>query len=273
MIEQSKLLKITAAFIIVSLLFGLLSFLKIRYQFYLWEILIDLKIVCVIGVTVYSFRRNEIAFDPSQRTFFAFDWKKNILWFAVPLLAYAVTIGSGLAAGEMKLNKMENAVTLGLATLFDIPAIYVFSVTSILIEEILFRGILLRSYAQTSGNYRSVLIVSILWTLFMISDIIGGELFDATESAVLTLYFLSVGVLVTSLSLWRGNVWFGYSLRIGLITLTPIILTSRINESDSFFNSGSLLFIAEGVVVSMVLILLAAIVLINFRKNSSISID
>jgi membrane protease YdiL (CAAX protease family) len=168
---------------------------------------------------------------------------------------------------------MENAVTLVLATLFDIPAIYVFSVTSILIEEILFRGILLRSYAQTSGNYRSVLIVSILWTLFMISDIIGGELFDATESAVLTLYFLSVGVLVTSLSLWRGNVWFGYSLRIGLITLTPIILTSRINESDSFFNSGSLLFIAEGVVVSMVLILLAAIVLINFRKNSSISID
>ncbi len=272
MIEQSKLLKITAVFIIISLLFGFFSVLKIQYQFYLWEVLVDLKIVSVIVVIIYSFRKNQISIVPSLRSFFTFDWRKNILWFSVPLLAYAVSIGSGLAVGDVKLNKMENAVTLVLATLFDIPAVYVFSVTSILVEEILFRGILLRSYVRTSGAFRSVFIVSLLWTLFMLSDIVGAEVFDAGESAVLTVFFLVVGILLTSLSLWRENIWFGYSLRIGLITLTPIILTSRINESDSFFSSGSLIFIAEGVVVSTVLILIATMVLINFRKNSSISL-
>jgi membrane protease YdiL (CAAX protease family) len=273
MIEQSKLLKVTAAIVAISMLFGLLSFWKVRYQFYLWEILFDLKVLTILGLFAYFFRRRDFVFDASQLSFFTFDWKRNVVWFAVPLFIYAAVIGAGLAAGDVKINTMDNAVTLVLATVFDIPAIYVFSATSILIEEIMFRGIIVRSYVQTSGVVRSIIIAGLLWTVYMVSDIAGTEIFDAAESAVLTLFFFAVGLLLAALSMSRGNVWFGYSLRIGLVTLTPIILTSRINESDSFFTTPSLLFFAEGMVVSGIIALIAAIVTFNFRKNSPVSLN
>lgn len=273
MIEQSKLLKITAAIVVISLIFGTLSFFKVRYQFYLWEVLIDLKVLTIVGLFVYSFRRRDISFDVSKFSIFTFEWKRNVVWFSIPLFVYAAVIGAGLAVGEVRINTMDNAVTLVLATVFDIPAIYVFSATSILLEEIVFRGIIVRSYVPTSGPVRSIIFTGLLWTIFMVSDITGTENFDIAESAVLTLFFFAVGVLLASLSLSRGNIWFGYSLRIGLVTLTPIILTSRINESDSFFTTPSLLFFAEGVVVSVFIVLIAAIVIINFRKNSPVSLN
>ncbi len=271
MIEQSKLRNITAVIIVISLVFGLLSFWKIRYQFYFWEILIDLKSLSLLGMIAFSVDRREIVVDPSQFSFLSFNWKKNLLWFFVPFFLYVVVIGVGIAVGTITINTMDNVATLILATIFDIPAIYVFSATSILIEELVFRGLILRSYRQSSGINGSILITGLLWTVYMISEIVGVEVFDIAESAVLALFVLANGILLAALSLSREEVWSGYSLRIGLITLTPIILTSRVNESDSFFTTDSLLFIAEGVFLSILAIFLTVILIVLFRKKSPVS--
>ncbi|MFZ4618913.1 MAG: type II CAAX prenyl endopeptidase Rce1 family protein [Bacteroidota bacterium] len=239
------------------MIFGALSFLKIQYQFYIWEILIDLKVVAMVVLLYAWYRKNEIVFSRSQLSFFSLDWKKNVLLFSVPLIIYAITIGIGIAVSEVKINKLDNAATLILATIFDIPAIYVFSATSILIEELVFRGILLRSFGRQHGLFQASMITAALWLIFMVTDVFGTETFTIELSLVLALYFLASGFLLSSLSLWKGNVWLGYSLRIGLITLTPIILTSRINESDSSFTTESLYFIAEGISVTVIVIIMA----------------
>ncbi len=266
MIEQHRLLRITSLLVLISLIFGALSFWKIQYQFYLWEILIDLKVVSMVALLYSFYRMKEIKFSRSQLLFFSLDWKKNVLLFSAPLVIYALTIGIGTVASEIKINKLDNAATLILATIFDIPAIYVFSATSILIEELVFRGILLRSFERPYGQLRASLIIACLWMIFMISDVFSTELLEIQLSIVLALYFFAGGFLLSTLSFWKGNVWLGYSLRIGLITLTPIILTSRINESDSFFTTESLLFIAEGLAVTCIMFLAAIMI---YSKTAS----
>ncbi len=267
MIEQNKIFRIISYLILISLIFGLLSFLKIQYQFYVWEILIDLKIVAVFGLFYLSYRKKELIFVPSQLSFFSFDWKQNILLFFVPLCIYAVTIGIGIASSEVKINKMDNAATLVLATIFDIPAIYVFSITSIFIEELIFRGILLKSFERSFGVFRSIFLTSTIWAIFMLTDIVGTETIDLSLSGIFALFFLSLGILLSIVSLWKGNVWLGYSLRIGLITITPIVLISRINESDSFFTTDSMFYTAEGLIVTLTSGVIAMIIYLKSGRK------
>lgn len=267
MIERKDIFHITASVILVSILFGLLGYLKIPFQYYVWEVLIDLKAASLAAIFIIGYKKRTVTLTAHQFTLLNFDWKRNIALFFLPIAFYAVTIGTGLAFSEVKVNKPDNAVTLILATLFDIPAIYVFSATSILLEELIFRGILLHSLDRAYGLVSSIFITSGLWTLSMASDLSGMENITLLSVCTLLFFFLASGTLLSLLSLWKGNVWLGYSMRIGLVTLTPIVLTSLQNESDSFFETESLLFIAEGICVSLTALLFALIIFWSVNKE------
>jgi hypothetical protein len=153
--------------------------------------------------------------------------------------------------GTTSINKLDNAVTLILATLFDIPAIYVFSATTILIEEILFRGVLVSSFQLSFSPGWGTFISSALWTLWSINEILAVEPITVLILISLLLFFLSLGFLLSALVKKYQSIWPGYSFRIGVMTLTPITLTSQLVESDSFFSSTSSIFIAEGLLISI----------------------
>ncbi len=254
MIEKKFLYRYLVYILIISFFFGILGYFKIQYQFYLWEFFVDLKILTLVGVVILFKKRKEIIFASNELLLLRFDWKKNVAIFFAPILVYSVTIVLGLLFKQISVNRLDNASTLVLATVFDIPALYVFSATSVLFEEIIFRGILLSSFQRSNSAILTTLISSIFWTLFIGSELLGFEDLTLLTISIILLFFLSIGLFLTMLVNRYHSIWPGYSFRIGIITLTPITLTSQLVESDSFFASSSSIFIAEGVIVSVLLI-------------------
>jgi membrane protease YdiL (CAAX protease family) len=254
MIEKKLLYRFILYIFISSFFFGVLSYFKLQFQFYLWEFFVDLKIVTLVAVVALFYKRKEIVFGSNELLLIHFDWKQNTTIFFAPVLVYILTIVLGLFSNQMTINKLDNAVTLVLATMFDIPALYVFSATTVLIEEILFRGVLLSSFQRSNSIILTALFSSIVWSLFIGSEIFSVEELNLLKVSMLLLFFFSLGLFLSMLFNRFHSIWPGYSFRIGIITLTPITLTSQLVESDSFFSSSSVIFISEGIMVSMLLI-------------------
>ncbi|MCK9408334.1 MAG: CPBP family intramembrane glutamic endopeptidase [Bacteriovoracaceae bacterium] len=250
MIEQQYLHRSCIALLILSVVFAILSTFDIRYQFYFWELFIDIKIVVVIGVLFGAWKKRWLVFSPEQFILLRFDWKTNVTIFFLPLLVYSLPIACGLTTKVLTINAIDNAATLALATLFDVPAIYMFSATSALIEEIVFRGVLLRSFRNKFSVQYALFLTNGLWTIFCISEVVGITKVTALSAFVTGLFFFSLGLFCSVLTIKNNSVWPGYSLRIGIITLTPILLTSFLAESDSFFTTNSIVLVAEGILVS-----------------------
>jgi len=265
MIELSFLRRFSLYIVIVSLVFGILNFFKIQYQFYLWEIFIDLKIMLLFATIVFLYKKKQIILSQNQMTIVSFDWRKNILLFFIPTLLYIMSILAGLALKEITINKLDNAATLILASLFDIPAIYVFSITTILIEEMVFRGILFNSLHQVGSKMSAALFSSLIWTVFASSEIPGVEEIDIGLIFILVLYYASLGLFLSALMDRYKSIWPGYSVRMGIITLTPITLSSHLVESDSFFKASTAIFSAEGIVLS-ILMIVSAILLLRMKN-------
>ena len=266
---ESKSLTFTGILVIaISLLFAIISYFQIQYQFYVWEIFIDLKILSLIGIILFLIKQKKIVFDHEQLAFLKWKWLVNILAFLFPVVIYIVVILLGLIFRQVSLDRPDNSATLVLATLFDIPAIYVFSVTSIFIEELFFRGVLYNSYRNANSIWISGFITSGLFAIYSISEIVGIEEVNIMTVLILLLYFFSLGFFCIVISQKLRSLWISYSLRIGIITLTPLFLTSQLVESDSFFVTTSNLLFAEGIITSIIL-LVASILLIE--KQPSVS--
>jgi len=266
---ESKSLTFTGILVIaISLLFAIISYFQIQYQFYVWEIFIDLKILSLIGIILFLIKQKKIVFDLEQLTSLKWKWLVNVLAFLVPVVIYIVVILLGLIFRQVSLDRPDNSATLVLATLFDIPAIYVFSVTSIFIEELFFRGVLYNSYRNENSIWISGFITSGLFAIYSISEIVGIEEVNIMTVLILLLYFFSLGFFCIVISQKLRSLWISYSLRIGIITLTPLFLTSQLVESDSFFVTTSNLLFAEGIITSIIL-LVASILLIE--KQPSVS--
>lgn len=254
MIERKYLLTFSASMIVVSLIFGMLSYFRIPYQFYLWEIFFEGKILISVMIIFFFYKKKWIRFGRDQFSMLSFNLRKNIALFFLPLLLYSFSIAIGLTTKDVSLNKPENAATLILATLFDIPAIYVFSVTTVFIEELIFRGMILQSFRNSHSIIRAMLFSSLLWTIFVLNEIVGIDDANLLSIVVVTFFFFSIGFFASALFLRNRSIIPGYSLRIGLITLTPIALSSRIVEADAFFQTSSLFFYSEGIITSVLLI-------------------
>ncbi len=254
MIDRTYFRLVVFAVILSSILFGMLRYFLIQYQFYVWEIFIDAKILCLLGLIFFLYKKKTMLFTKDQFVFLQFDWRKNLVVCSLPLFFYVIPIIVGLLIKEVSVSKLDNATTLVLATLFDLPAIYFFSLTSIFIEEIFFRGILLSTFQQKYSPIHSIILSSLFWMMFNISELVGLEELNFAHIIVIAIYFFSIGILCAAFSNKYKSVWLGYSFRVGIIALIPIILTSSLLESDSFLTTTSYFFNAEGIVVSLLLI-------------------
>jgi membrane protease YdiL (CAAX protease family) len=265
MIEQQYFRLTFVIVICISILSEILSYFQIPYQFYVWELFIDSKIIALMLLLIFLYRKKAIQLASVKLLLMSWSWKKNIIYFFLPIFIYVIVIAAGLLFNAVLPNKLDNSTTLILATLFDIPAIFVFSATSILIEEIFFRGFLLSTMQQFRPQWQAIILISFAWVVYNFSEIIGIEDVNLLQSIIVVLFYFSIGLFCSILVSKYKSIWLGYSLRVGLITLTPIIVTSLLSESDAFFSTESVLFIAEGAIVSVLIMVIGYIL---FRSVS-----
>ena len=270
MIEPKALRIIVLSVVVLAIAFGILSFLKIQYQFYIWEVFVDLKILSLLFIAIFFKRKSLFQFTLDNLHLKKWKVTTNVLWFFSPIFFYAVVVSSGMVFHHMHLESFDNAATLMLATLFDIPAIFVFSATTILIEEIFFRAMVFDSLRMRKSFWISVVISSLLWGFFSATEIIGLGSPTIGASCSIAFYFISTGVLCTILVAKYNSVWVSYSFRIGIISLTPLILPSLLVESDAFFGTKLTMYNAEGPGVSLLIGAIAFFIGISTSKNKSI---
>lgn len=256
--------------IFISLLAGILSYFKIPYQFYIWEVFIDSKIIVLALLLFYFYRIKTIELSSVRLLLTNWYWKKNIIFFFLPIFIFAIVIASGLLFDKVILNRLDNSTTLILATLFDIPAIFVFSATSILIEEIFFRGFLLTTMKLLHGQIHAIILISFIWVVYSFSDFIGSEEFSLLKFGVVIIFFFANGVFCSILASKYQSLWIGYSFRLGLITLSPIIVPSLLSESDVFYSTESILFNAEGIIVSVLILVISYLIFQSIEEDKKI---
>lgn len=236
---------------ISSICFGLLNYFQIQYQFYLWEIFVDIKIMSLLLFLLYIGRKGESSLAENIAELKNWNVKKMFQWFGLPLGFYGIVIIAGIILSEIKFQKPDNATTLILATIFDMPAVFIFSLFYIFLEEFIFRSFVVRSLMSTNGKTRAIFLSSFFWTLFAIPDFVSFAANSFYSFTAVVLYLFVIGILGAVVYLIYKTVWFSYSFRIGTITLAPLCISSLIVESDPFFLTTSVLFSAEGIIISV----------------------
>lgn len=254
MIGRLYLLKAIVGIGIISLIFSLISIYEITYQFYVWELYLDSRVVAVVMLLLYVWKKQYLNVSPIIRLLQHFYWKGHAYYFLLILVIYAFPIIIGLVVNDVTYKKLDNTETVILALLFDIPAVFVFSTTSILLEEIIFRGILLSSLRVYYSDILSILFSNILWMVFVLSEIIGMKDLTADSFLLLLLYYFSLGIICSVILIRERTIWIVYTFRIGILILTPLFLTSFLIESDPLWNTESIFFGAEGFITSIIFI-------------------
>ncbi|MBI2427434.1 MAG: CPBP family intramembrane metalloprotease [Ignavibacteriales bacterium] len=194
------------------------------------------------------------------------DWKGNLIWFLFPAVVYGLIILTGDTTNQGEIDDLDNWITLILATLFDLPVVFFFSTTSVFIEEAFFRGIIFNSLNSTKEFLHSALYTSMLYSIFSMADAFSFDFSSILIFISLLLYFASVGFLASILVLKYNSLWTAYSFRIGLLTITPLILTSYLAESDSFFKTKNSFFYAEGLIFSILIFGIGFLLLKSTQK-------
>lgn len=257
MMDSRSLRTLISISVAVSAIASILSALGWPYQFFVWEFFFDGRLVAILALSFIAWKRGFITLPSPMPSLRSFRWHENVWAFLAPLAFYALTIGAGMAASAVKVDPLDNAATLVLATLFDIPAIYVFSITSVLVEEFLFRGVVLDAFTKRSSPFLAVVLSSVLWTLFMVPEVIGLNDLALPSISVVLLFIFITGLFCSVIALRWSTIWIGYSFRVGIIALTPIIISSLTTEADAFFITSSPWFAAEGGVMIILMILSA----------------
>lgn len=251
MIESGWLRLTTAYVIFISIVFMIFSYLRIQYQFYVWELFIDLKIVLLLLFLSYLWIRKKFQINILLLKISKYDWKSNLVWLIFPAIFYGFIIVGGYFTNQTEIDKLDNWITLILATVFDLPAVFFFSFTSVFIEEAFFRGILFNSVNSNKPVLYSLLFTASLFSIFSMADVFSFDFSSILIFINLLLYFVSIGFLSSILVLRYNSLWIAYSYRIGLLTMPPLILTSYLTESDSFFKTENSFFYAEGLIFSL----------------------
>lgn len=273
MIDKGSLRFVYLFTVVLSLVFAVISYFHIQYQTYFWEFFIDAKILFLILLLVVLRKRSALQLSLLKLNVTKWNTGLNVLWFCFPIIVSAFVILTGMLVGEIKFNYLENASTLILATIFDIPAIFIFSATTILVEEIFFRGILINSVPETSSKFKTGIFVSLLFCLFKLSDAMNSDSTSLVAAGVVLIYFFSSGIITAALVSKYQTLWYGYSFRIGLVTIMPMMLSSMHIESDSFFKAKSFLFFGEGIVSSVFIATIGLLILGKASKSSIVLVN
>lgn len=237
---------------LISLLSATVALLGVSTQFNLWEFPVDVKILLFVLLLFLFIRKYHWDFGINKYGILRWDVGQNVLAFLSPLVILALTITAGYLLKKTTFEGADDSVTLMLATLFDIPAAYFFSVAVVLVEELIFRGFIFDFVSREYGIFKSVLISSIIWTVAnfdKIAQIRSSSLF-VVSSELLNL--ISIGLACSAIYYHAKSIWPGYSFRIGLLVFSSAMLASDVNETSTVFYTGTQALSNSGILLSFV---------------------
>ncbi len=153
-----------------------------------------------------------------------------------------------------------------MATLFDIPATYFFSFTTVLLEEAIFRGFIFSALFKRGNMFIPILLSSVLWTLNSYTNFFQN--LDVSFKSILfgSLNLISLGFACSALFVFSRSIWPGYSYRISLMVFSTALLGGSQTESNSFFGTNSSIFSSGGIFI-ILLNFIFALLLIKLHKK------
>lgn len=257
-------------FLFFLLLISLLSItavlLGFNTQYYLWEFALDVKVLVIALLLLYFGKKYRWDFGLDRHGIRNWIPKLNAFAFFIPLLLLALVVAIGMLSRKTSYEEVENSYTFLLATIVDIPAIYFFSITVVLLEEIIFRGLMFDLVSRDRGNLVSVLSSSLIWTAvnFDKAAQIQNVTFTLATSELLSI--MAVGVICSSFYCLSRSIWPGYSLRIGLRVFSSTVLTTRASDTNAYFQTDSPIFSNDGILISILILILSFVLLRFYRK-------
>ena len=177
--------------------------------------------------------------------------KTNAFAFFGPAILLALTIGFGLIFGSVKYQEIENAPTFLLASFLDIPATCFFSLTTLLLEEVLFRGYLLNRHSDGNNPIMRGARSALLWSVFRAGDFFQTGTVDLFSFFANFSYLFSLGLLLAFLFQMTQSIWPCYFFRVGSLVFSSMLLNSTESDLNSFFFYNSTLFSNFGVVIAL----------------------
>ncbi len=257
--------------LLVSVLFVLLCSealvrLGLKTQFYIWEFNIDLR-YAVFGVICYFFSRKfQVGFNLAKIGIRSWDWPTNLLAFFSPIGLFGLLIVAGILFKATSYQGVENSATFLLATAFDIPATFFFSITTVLLEEIVFRGFVFRAISKKESFVLPALLTSGLWALMSFSN--GFQIQNSNLGSIFVgfLNLTSIGFVCSALLLFSKSIWSSYSFRLGLLVFSTALLCGKQDETNSFFITNLASFSNSGILLSLLNFIFASFIF-KIHKN------
>ncbi|HKZ41794.1 MAG TPA: CPBP family intramembrane glutamic endopeptidase [Candidatus Hodarchaeales archaeon] len=253
-----------SSIILISLASTALVLFGFRAQIEIWEFGVDLKVVAFAIMVTYFGTKYRLDFGK----FGLNRWNPqiNIAAFLSPLPLLAIVVASGILLGSSHYSGVENSLTFLLANVIDIPAVYFFSITIVLLEEIIFRGVVFDLIFQNRDNLKSIFFSALIWAVANLDGL--AQIPRATVLLLVSefLFIVAVGVVCSSLYCLSDSVWPGYSFRIGMRIYCSALLLPTGSAMDAFFTTNSPILSSNGLLLSMLSFLLAFAIL-NLRKN------
>ncbi len=252
--------------LLVSVLFVLLCSealvrLGLKTQFYIWEFNIDLRPV-VFGVLCYFFSKKfQVGFDLAKIGIRIWDWPTNLLAFFSPFGLFGLLIVAGILFKATSYQGVENSATFLLATFFDIPATFFFSITTVLLEEIVFRGFVFKAISKRESFVLPALLTSGLWALMSFSNVFQIQKSNFGSFFIGFLNLTSIGFVCSALLLISKSIWSSYSFRLGLLVFSTALLCGKQDETNSFFITNLASFSNSGILLSLLNFIFASFIL------------
>ncbi|MGE5316003.1 MAG: lysostaphin resistance A-like protein [Acidobacteriota bacterium] len=256
-----------AAIPVIAALHAAAAAAGIKTYVYLWELLIDGRTVLLAGLLYLLLKPAQWRNDAQDRGVFRWSIAKNAGAFLIPVLLTGLIAAAGLLVKKVQFADPENGTTLALTTLFDIPAIFIFSVTTVFVEEYIFRGWILTEFERSGSAWMGFFFSSVLWAVYALSDLVPLEDFAWTTLGLMALYYCAVGIAASALYYGSRSLWVSYSFRIGVMTLTPLMLTGAAESAEAFFSTENPLFFGDGIIASAALMLLFGGVFLSVHQR------
>lgn len=254
MINQRRFYLFLVSVPVIAALAAAAGTAGIKTHFYLWEILIDGKTLFLAAAYYLILHPTRWRADAQDKGVLRWSFLKNLGAFVIPVVLSCAIAGAGLLMKTVSYDDPDNGATLLLTMVFDIPAIFIFSVTTVFIEEYVFRGTILLKFSENGRALTGVCISSIVWALYAIVDVFPLEQFTWVTMGILAVSYCAVGIASGVLYFASRSLWVSYAFRIGIITVTPSIIAGVTGMTDAFFSTGHPAFYGDGWAASLIMI-------------------
>ncbi len=259
MTDRKKIPLFLACIPMLALASGLCNNAGIKTHFYLWELLLDGKTILLAALFFLILKPGALKHEAQKRGVFTWSLPRVLGAFMIPALIAGITLGAGLLAKKVSFANPDNGATLLLTMIFDIPAVFIFSITTVFVEEYVFRGYVLRELLKSGAPLAALAVSSALWALYAIVEVLPLEEFSWMSAGLLIFYYIAVGIAASGLYTVSRSLWVSYAFRIGVMTVTPSILSGVTGVTDAFFTTDTMSFYGDGIISSCLLMLFFAV--------------